>query len=108
MGDLILCELSKMLVEDIQDPRLEMVMLSGVRMNANLRLAEILFTTHGGEASVEDALKALEKAKGYMRSNLGRRLNVKFLPDLRFTHDNLLEDMVYADPFKTDNDDDQE
>lgn len=106
MGDQILKELNLMLLEEVQDPRLELVTLTGVRMNQNLRIAEIFFTTPGGEEErVIEALKAFKKASGFMRSSLGRRLHVKYLPEIRFTHDNFLEDMVYAKPAEDDSED---
>ncbi|XPV75227.1 MAG: 30S ribosome-binding factor RbfA [Desulfovibrio sp.] len=98
MGDMIHRELAEMLLEEIQDPRLEMVTISGVRLNKDLRFAEVLFTMSGDEAKIAAAKKALESARGYLRSGLGKRMKQKFVPDLRFTHDTFLEDMIYAKP----------
>jgi len=96
MADQIMRELALMLVEDIADPRLELVTVSGVRLNADLSVATVYYTLHGGEARVKEAKDALYQAKGFLRSNLGRRIKVKFVPDLRFEHDNFLETMVYG------------
>ena len=41
-------------------------------------------------------------AKGFLRSGLGRRLDMRSLPELRFTHDDFLEDMVYGKSGRTD------
>lgn len=101
MGNQILRELSNMLIEEVQDPRLSMVTLSGVRMNGNLRIAEIFYSVGSG-VDRADAQKALEKASGFLRSQLGRRIKVKFLPELRFVFDDFLEDMVYAKPSEDD------
>ena len=98
MGDLIMRELANMLERDVQDPRLELVTISGVRLNSDLRVAEVLFTVHGGQERAAEALKGFEKAKGFLRSGLGKRCKLKFLPELRFTYDTFLEDMVYAKP----------
>ncbi|WP_018123971.1 30S ribosome-binding factor RbfA [Desulfovibrio oxyclinae] len=102
MGDQILRELSSILMEEVSDPRLERVTLSGVRMNANLRIAEVLFTTSGDEEKIEAARQGLEKASGYLRSQLGKKMRIQFVPELRFTHDTFLEDMVYAKPDEDD------
>ncbi len=108
LGDQIMRELANMLLEESQDPRLAFVTLSGVRMNSNLRVAEILFTLSGGEENLKDAEVALEKAKGFLRSGLGKRLKLRYLPELRFVHDRFLEDMIYGKPCPGNSPDNQE
>ncbi|MBN2139452.1 MAG: 30S ribosome-binding factor RbfA [Desulfovibrionaceae bacterium] len=98
LGDQIMRELATMLAEKIQDPRLNMVTLSGVRMNTDLRVAEVLFTMGAGPASRDEVQAALAKAAGRLRSGLGRRLRLRYLPELRFVHDDFLEDTVYGRP----------
>ncbi len=104
MGDLILRELSTMLLNEVRDPRLAMVTLSGVRMNTNLRIAEIFYSVGSG-VTRDEAKQALEKATGFMRTQLGKRIKVKFVPELRFVFDDFLEDMVYAKPTQIDSND---
>lgn len=101
MGDQIMREISMMLMEEVRDPRLEFVTVSGVRMNANLEVAEVLFTTPAN-ADVQEVEKALKKAAGFLRTQLGRRLRVRHIPELRFIHDTFLEEMVYAKPDESD------
>ena len=98
LGDQILRELATMLVEEVADPRLELVSLTGVKLNADMGIALVTFTVGGGEERRKQALDGLNKAKGFLRSGLGRRLALRSLPDLRFSHDDFLEDMVYAKP----------
>ncbi|WP_243547078.1 30S ribosome-binding factor RbfA [Pseudodesulfovibrio tunisiensis] len=97
LGDQIMREVSSMLVEEVQDPRLMTVTLTGVRMNANLRVAEILYSAASGEDR-EEIQKGLKKASGFLRSNLGKRLKLRFVPELRFAYDEFLEDVVYGKP----------
>lgn len=96
MADMIMRELGSMLIEDVQDPRLSMVTVSGVRLNSDLRVATVLFTVPGGDDATAEALAGLQQAKGFLRSSLGRRMKLKFIPDLRFKHDEFLEEMVYG------------
>jgi ribosome-binding factor A len=98
MSDQIMRELALMLAEEIQDPRLELVTISGVRLNSDLSVATVLFTMHGDAARVKAAKDALYHSRGFLRSNLGRRIKAKFVPDLRFEHDDFLETMVYGQP----------
>lgn len=96
MADLIMREMGNLLIEEVQDPRLTMVTVSSVRLNSDLRLATVSFTIPGGEESIQAALDGLYKAKGFLRSKLSRRLQLKYLPELKFRHDEFLEDMIYG------------
>jgi ribosome-binding factor A len=98
IGDQIMQELATMLLEEVADPRLELVSLTGCKLNADMSIALVTFTVGGGVERRKLALDGLNKAKGFLRSGLGRRLNMRSLPDLRFAHDDYLEDMVYAKP----------
>ncbi len=98
MGDQIMREVATLLVEEAQDPRLQLVTLSGVRMNANLRIAEIFYTVSGDSEHRQQVQQGLEKATGFLRSNVGKRLKLQFTPELRFVFDDFLEDVVYAKP----------
>lgn len=96
MGDQIMREVGTLLVEEAADPRLQLVTLSGVRMNANLRIAEIFYTVSGDEEHRKAVQKGLEKATGFLRSRLGRNLRLQYTPELRFIFDDFLEDVVYG------------
>lgn len=98
LSDQIAREMALALVEDVRDPRLELVTISGVALNADLSVARVYYTMSGDEARLAGAAKALEQARGYLRTLLGRRLSMKFVPELRFARDTFLEDMVYARP----------
>lgn len=96
MGDQVMREVGTLLVEEAQDPRLQLVTLSGVRMNANLRIAEIFYTVSGDEEHRKEVQQGLEKASGFLRSRLGRTLKLQYTPELRFVFDDFLEDVVYG------------
>jgi ribosome-binding factor A len=96
LGDQILRELATMLLEEVADPRLELLSLTGCKLNADMSIALVSFTVGGGPERRKQALEGLNKAKGFLRSGLGRRLELRSLPDLRFAHDDFLEDMVYG------------
>ncbi|MDD3312335.1 30S ribosome-binding factor RbfA [Pseudodesulfovibrio sp.] len=96
LGDQIMREIGTLLVEEAQDPRLQLVTLSGVRMNANLRIAEIFYTVSGDAEHRAEVQSGLVQATGFLRSRLGRALKLQFVPELRFVFDEFLEDMVYG------------
>ena len=102
MGDQIMREIGTLLVEEAADPRLNLVTLSGVRMNANLRIAEIFYTVSGDAEHRKEVQDGLEKATGFLRSRLGRILKLQYTPELRFQFDEFLEDVVYGKSHPTD------
>ncbi len=95
LADMIQRELAQMLQEEIQDPRLELVTISGVRLNSDLSIAKVFYTCTDDPLRLEEIAVSLGKAKGYMRTLLGKRLNLRSTPELRFERDIFLEDMVY-------------
>lgn len=93
MADEIMRELGRIIVQESQDPRLELLTITGVRMNKDLSIAEVLYThIHGHSSELEAGLK---KARGFLRSNLGKNMKLRYVPELRFTWDSFVEDMVY-------------
>lgn len=98
LSEEIMRELATMLAEEVQDPRLELVTVSGVRLNADISVAEVYVTYSAELHPREDVDKALDKAKGFLRTRLGKRLKLRKVPELRFRFDDFLETMVYEHP----------
>jgi ribosome-binding factor A len=73
---------------DIHDPTIEahMITIPEVRMSADLRLATIYVMPLGGR-DIGEVVAALERNKRYLRGEIGRRVNLKFAPDIRFRAD---------------------
>ncbi len=98
LSEEIMRELARMLAEEVQDPRLELVTVSGVRLNNDISVAEVFVTYSEALHPREDVDKALDKAKGFLRTLLGKRLKLRKVPELRFRFDDFLENMVYEHP----------
>ncbi len=96
LADMIQRDLATLLVEEIQDPRLELVTISGVKMNRDLSIATVFYTCMDDPARMKEIAASLDRAKGYLRKLLGHRLKQRSVPELRFQRDTFLEDMVYA------------
>ncbi len=89
VGELIRHELAGMLSRgDVHDPVVEghMITVPEVHMSADLRLATIYVVPLGGRDENE-VLAALERNKRYLRGEIGRRVNLKFAPEIRFRID---------------------
>jgi len=93
MADEIMRELGRIIVEESQDPRLEFMTITGVRLNKDFSIAEVLYTHYQGNSP--ELEKSLKKACGFMRSRLGKNLKLRYVPEIRFTWDLFVEEMVY-------------
>ncbi len=98
IADQLMREIGRLLVEEVQDPRLELVTVSGVRLSPDMSRATVLVTYMGGEERHHDVDAALSKAKGFLRSRIGRTCKLKRTPELVFVFDDFLEEMVYERP----------
>src|SRR3978361_2152964 len=73
----------------VKDPRLGMVTITDGRLTGDLHDATIFYTVLGDEAAREETARALESAKGVLRSEVGRQTGVRFTPTLTFRLDAL-------------------
>jgi ribosome-binding factor A len=98
LEEMIMHELGLILVEDVQDPRLELVTISGLRLNTDLTVAEVLYTHSRTGSQQAEVQQGLEAARGYMRTLLGKRLKLRHVPELRFVWDSFLEETIHGPP----------
>jgi ribosome-binding factor A len=75
--------LGEILQEEIKDPRIGFVTVTDVEVSPDLRQAKVWVSVLGNEKEVEEAQKGLEKAKGFMRRELGNRVRLRYTPELR-------------------------
>jgi ribosome-binding factor A len=81
-------ELAGILDREIKDPRVGMVTVSHVHVTRDLRQADVYVSRLGNDPQTDlECLKALNGASGFIRRLLGQRIELKFLPDLRFRLD---------------------
>ncbi|HJQ42632.1 MAG TPA: 30S ribosome-binding factor RbfA [Jatrophihabitantaceae bacterium] len=71
----------------VKDPRLGMVTVTDVRMTGDLHDATVFYTVLGDDAARDESARALESAKGVLRSEVGRQTGVRFTPTLTFVLD---------------------
>ena len=90
VADQIQRELALMVAREVADPRVGDVTVSGVDLSPDMRHAKVLVTP--GRATDGDAsVLALNRAAGFLRSRLGRRVRMRRVPRLVFEHDRTLE-----------------
>jgi ribosome-binding factor A len=89
VADYLQRELATLIQHEIRDPRVGMVSVTGVDVSRDLGHAKVYFTMMGSESS-EDATESTEvlnKAAGFLRSQLSRDSNMRSVPQLRFYFD---------------------
>lgn len=89
----ILKELANLLQFERKDPRLQWVTPIDVRLSPDLSIATIYVSILGKTAEEgEPAMKVLNEAAGYFRSELGKRMKLRTVPQLRFFFDRVEEE----------------
>ncbi|HET7629100.1 MAG TPA: 30S ribosome-binding factor RbfA [Bacillales bacterium] len=84
-------ELGDLLSRRLKDPRIGFVTVTDVEVTGDLQLAKIFLTVLGDENKKEATLNGLEKAKGFIRSEIGKRIRLRKTPELTFHWDESFE-----------------
>jgi ribosome-binding factor A len=87
LSDLIREEVSKIILYEVKDPRLGLITVTRVKLSDDLKKAKIYWTVWGDEKSKEECSQGLESAKGFIKRELGKRVRIKFMPDIDFAFD---------------------
>jgi ribosome-binding factor A len=91
LGELILAEISRMVVRDIKDPRIGFVTFTRVELSDDLRHAKVFASIMGTAPEQARTLQGLASATGYIRRQLGRALHLRYTPEITFLLDASLE-----------------
>jgi ribosome-binding factor A len=115
VADQIRGELGQLLARDVHDPGLGFVTLTRVEVTPDLQHARIFFTTLGDEKAQRNSARALERASPFLRRQIGSRLRLRRVPDLKFIYDEsiagqdrieqLINELHAAEPAPTHDDD---
>lgn len=87
IADQIQRELSELIRLELRDPRVRMVTLTDVEVAADNSHAKVFFTTFGNDAQIQSCSHGLERAAGFLRSQLASRLSIRTVPSLHFEFD---------------------
>lgn len=87
VAELIHRELSLLLMREARDPRLAGVTITEVRVSPDLMVARIYFSVLGEPGQDKEALAALDRANGYLRTQLAGQVRLRSVPELIFELD---------------------
>ena len=79
--------LAELLHREVSDPRLEMITVTAVELDREMAYATVYVSAIEAEERRQEVMTALEKARGYFRSELAQRIHLRSFPQLRFRWD---------------------
>lgn len=91
MDQILLREISHVLQFELKNPKLGFVTVTDVECTRDLSLAKVYVSFLGKQERNEAGMKVLRDSKGYIRSNLAKKLKIRKMPDLVFIQDTSLE-----------------
>ena len=81
-------EISYIIANEVKNPNIKLVSITDVDVTSDLSFAKVYFTTLDNK---EETLKALKSAKGFIKKELGDRLELRHIPELEFIYDESIE-----------------
>lgn len=91
VAELMKKELSDIISRRLKDPRVGFVTVTDVDVTGDLQQAKVYFTVLGDEETKTATMQALEKASGFIRSEIGSRIRLRKTPELHFEFDESID-----------------
>lgn len=89
--ELIKQEMSKMILSELKDPRIGFVTVTQVEATADLKSAKVYLSLMGSDEQKAATWEGLQRALGYMRSQIGQRIRLRLTPELTLHLDKSLD-----------------
>ena len=83
-------EISQIILQELKDPRIGFVTVTKVEMTGDLREAKIFVSIMGKDDALKDTLEGLQSSLGFIRREIGKRIRLRFTPEISFAPDNSL------------------
>lgn len=88
-------EVSKIIHEELHDPRIGFITITHVEITDDLRFARIYYSILGSDNDRTEASKALKSSEGFIRRLIGQRIRLRFVPEIRFMLDSSAEYSIH-------------
>ncbi|MCK9443613.1 MAG: 30S ribosome-binding factor RbfA [Tissierellaceae bacterium] len=87
---------SELIINGIKDPRISnMTSITAVEVTRDLSFAKIYVSVLGNEKEKEDTLEGLQSAKGFIRKEIGNKIDIRYVPEPIFYLDESIEQGIY-------------
>jgi ribosome-binding factor A len=91
-------EISQIIAREIKDPRIaSLTSVTAVELSRDLRHATVYVSIYGSAAEKERTMETLLRAAGFIRSEIGRRIRLRYAPEIYFAEDRSLEYGAHID-----------
>jgi ribosome-binding factor A len=87
VAELIRADMYEIISKEVKDPRLHSITVTSVKITDDLRNAKIYFVEMGKDECSDEIKAGLTQAAGFIRRELGKKLQLRFVPELTFVHD---------------------
>ncbi|HDZ5992255.1 30S ribosome-binding factor RbfA [Staphylococcus aureus] len=91
VGEQMKKELMDIINNKVKDHRVGFITITDVVLTNDLSQAKVFLTVLGNDKEVENTFKALDKAKGFIKSELGSRMRLRIMPELMYEYDQSIE-----------------
>ncbi|HQL89985.1 MAG TPA: 30S ribosome-binding factor RbfA [Syntrophales bacterium] len=91
VADLVKQQIAEILRREVHDPRIANITVTDVRLTDDLRSARIYVVELGKDRMSDEVGQGLSKARGFVRRELGKRLQLRYVPELSFFYDTSFE-----------------
>lgn len=91
VADLVRAAVAELILRELKDPRIGMVTITDVEMTDDLKHAKVYFSVVGDEETRKKSLAGLSSASGFIRREVGRRLQLRYAPEILFRLDSAPE-----------------
>lgn len=89
-------EISNIIRNELKDPRLsKLISITSVNVTRDLRYAKVYISVLGNDEEKKNTLIALKNAAGFIRRELGHRINMRYTPEVLFELDTSIEHGAY-------------
>lgn len=95
MSQLLKEEVSKILLNEIKDPRIGFASITKVEVSSDLKHAKVMVSVIGSEQEKKETMEGLHQARNYIRKLIGERLTTYHTPKVIFRYDNSIEQGVH-------------
>jgi ribosome-binding factor A len=89
--------LSEVLAKKIKDPRLQMAVVTGVKMSRDIKTAIVYYSVSGDENTKAQVARGFQEAQGYIKRTLAGRLGLRYMPEIKFFYDESIEYGAHID-----------
>lgn len=87
MQDLFREEISAIIQREIRDPGLGFITILDVKLSEDLKYAKVSYSVYGNDEEKQKTMEALKRAKGYIKHLLGKRVQLRLMPEITWELD---------------------